>query len=465
MYEEISQKLIRLIEKGVLRPGDKVPSVRQMSADQRVSVSTVLQSYLQLESGGYIEARPQSGYYVRSDLRPLPPEPDRSWNNPKACGVEVCSTISDVFREARNKEIVPLGAACPSPELFPNTKLHRMMASIARRKGDSINVYSFPPGELPLRKEIARRSLSYGCGFSADEVVITTGAMEAINLSLRAVARPGDTIAVESPTYYGTLQVIESLGMNALEISCTPQRGLCVDNLEKAIREHKIAAVLCSPNFSNPLGTMMPEENKKQLVELLAKHEIPLIEDDVHGDLNFEGHRPSVAKSYDKKGLVLLCSSFSKTLAPGHRVGWVTPGRYQDEIEKLKFINTVATPTLPQLTIAEFLKTGGYDHHLRRLRSLFQNQMQRATQAVVQYFPESTRITRPVGGFVLWVELPKGVDAMALHHRARAAKIGICPGPIFSASGRFRNCIRLSCGVPWSDRLENGLKKLGALVR
>jgi DNA-binding transcriptional MocR family regulator len=289
--------------------------------------------------------------------------------------------------------------------------------------------------------------------------------MEALNLCLRAVAKPGDVIAIESPAFYGTLQVIESLGMRALEIPTDPRNGIVLDALASALRRQKIRACLFVLNFSNPLGSCMPDTDKKALVELLARREIPLIEDDIYGDLYFAERRPRTAKAYDRQGLVLLCSSFSKTLAPGYRVGWTAPGRFKLQVESLKFTSSMATTTAPQMAIADFLQSGGYERYLRKIRRILMTQVQQMSNAVGRYFPAGTKVTRPQGGYVIWVELPHGVDSLELHRRALAQKISIAPGPIFSAKQKYKNFIRLSCGLPWSEKIDGAVRKLGELIR
>ena len=309
----------------------------------------------------------------------------------------------------------------------------------------------------------ARRAMTAGCLLSPEDIVTTQGATEAVNLCLRSVCRPGDTVAVESPTFYGFLQIIESLGLHALEIPTHPDHGLSLDALAYAMEHNRISACLLVSNFSNPLGCSMPEESKKGLVELLGAHEIPLIEDDIYGDLCFDEDRPSVAKAFDKKGLVLLCSSFSKTIAPGYRVGWVAAGRFQSQVERLKVLSNLATSTPTQLAIAEFLSNGGYDHHLRKIRRVYRRQTTAMAQAVIRYFPEGTRVTRPSGGFVLWVELPEHVDSLKLYEDALNSGITIAPGPIFSAKQKFPNFVRLNAGF-WSGRIEGAVVTLGQLA-
>ena len=303
-----------------------------------------------------------------------------------------------------------------------------------------------------------------GCTLSPEEIVMTCGCQEALNLGLRAVARPGDTIAIESPTYYGILQIIESLGMKACEIPTFPRHGVCLDELVKRLDSCRIKACVFSLNYSNPLGSCMPDEKKRRLVKILAERQIPLIEDDLYGNLSHSPQRPKTAKAFDREGLVLLCDSFSKTLAPGSRVGWTAPGRFRTQVEHLKFISSIGTPTLSQMAIAEFLANGGYEHHLRKLRRIYAEQVQLVTEAITRYFPEGTKVTRPTGGYVLWVELPPPVNSLELFHRAMAEKISIAPGPIFSPQQKYQNFIRLSCGSRWTEAADQALLKLGQII-
>jgi DNA-binding transcriptional MocR family regulator len=271
-------------------------------------------------------------------------------------------------------------------------------------------------------------------------------------------------IAIESPTFFGILQIIESLGMRVCEIPTDPREGICLDELAQRLRTCRIKACVLTPNFSNPLGSCIPDEKKRELVRLLSIREVPLIEDDIYGNLAFAPERPKVAKAFDHDGWVMLCDSFTKTLSPGARVGWVAPGRFRAQVEFLKFVNTSATPSLPQMAIAEFLQNGGYDHHLRRIRRLYAEQLQRMTEAISRYFPAGTRVTRPAGGMSLWVELPERVSALSLYHHALAVGIGIAPGPIFSAKQKFGNFVRLSYANPWTDRIEHAVRTLGQIA-
>lgn len=334
-----------------------------------------------------------------------------------------------------------------------------------RNAKDSCLNYEHIQGNVLLRKQIARQSFNWGGTLSEDDVVVTAGCMEALSLTLKAITKPGDAVAIDSPTYFGIFQVMESLGLKVVEIPTDPTSGIDIDVLENAIGKFKIKTCLFVPNFNNPMGSCLPDEKKKRLVELLARCNVPLIEDDIYGELYFGKTRPRTCKSFDKRGLVIQCGSFSKSLAPGYRIGWAVPGRFKEQVIRLKRMNTVATNTLAQAAIANFLENGRYELHLRHLRKALHTQCLRYIQAVNEYFPEDTRITRPQGGFALWLELDKKIDTYKLHKRALKVGIGIAPGQIFSSQGRFENCFRMSFGLPWSERVEQGIRTLGELVR
>lgn len=299
------------------------------------------------------------------------------------------------------------------------------------------------------------------------DICTTVGATEGLSLSLRAVARAGAVIAVESPAYFGVLQIIEGLGMRAIEIPAHPRTGLDVSAFEETIRAQPVHALVVNPTISNPLGSIMPEDERERLVRIARRADIPIIEDDVYGELVFDGSRPRPLRAFagpSEDSNVLHVSSVSKTLAPGYRVGWVAGGKWHDQIVRLKYGQSLACPALLGMAVAEFLASGGYDRHLRRLRSAVAGNVERYREAIVTAFPDGTRVSSPRGGFVLWVELPPGVDAVTLHEQALRKRIVVAPGPLFSARARFANFIRISAGTPWSERIEEAIGTLAKLV-
>jgi DNA-binding transcriptional MocR family regulator len=463
LYVQIAATVTRQVANGALRAGDRVPSLRRLSRQHGVSMSTALQAYLWLEGRGYLEARPQSGFYVRTPFSQLIPEPQFVPQHPRPTALGTDAILSDIIASAEDPANVPFGAGTGSPELFPNRRLGLISRRIIRRDPQHNSHYIFPPGAEPLRRQIARRSAEIDCHFSPAEITITCGALEAINLALRAVAHPGTVIAVENPTYFGILGTAASLGMKIIEIPTHPQQGMDLAALDRAIRRHHVKVCITMTNCQNPLGYVLADGSKQALVQLAERHNVVVIEDEVYADLAFQGPRPRALKSFDRKGLVLLCSSVSKTLSPGLRIGWVVAGPFHAQVERLKLLTTVATAALPQAVVAEFLESGGYERHLKRLRTKLEGQMESVRQAIAKYFPAETRVSRPAGGYMLWVQLPEPINALELYRAALARHISILPGTIFSATGRFKNCIRINCGHTWSETHDRALLTLGRL--
>ena len=463
LYQEFSERIGDLIRHGTYPSGERLPSVRQASQQNGLSISTVLQAYSLLESQGLIEARPQSGYYVREQINERLPEPETSSPRHDPSHVSLHELVMTLMQDSSNPNLVQLGAALPTIDSLLTQKINRVIANIARQKGEEAHQYQFPPGLEALRVQIARRAVNAGCNLFPTDILITSGGTEAINLCLHAVCRPGDIVAIESPSYFGTLQILEVHGLRALEIPTHPREGISIEALDFAIEHNPIRAVMVISNFNNPLGSMMPDVKKEALVSLLSRHNIPLIENDVSGELYFGDKRPTVCKAFDTKGLVMLLSSFSKDISPGLRIGWLAPGRYRAEVEWLKFTLSASSPTLPQMAVAEFLESGGYDQNLRRIRREYARNVSLMSDAVMRYFPEGTRLTRPSGGFVLWVQLPESVDSLKLYEMALRGGITLAPGHVFSATYQFPNFIRLNAAV-FNYAIERAIERLGAMV-
>ncbi|MGD2176216.1 MAG: PLP-dependent aminotransferase family protein [Anaerolineae bacterium] len=463
-YERLAGDIDHLIESGAFKPGDRIPSVREMSRNRGVSVSTVLQAYYLLEARGLIRARPRSGFYVRSDLPSDLPEPELSSPAPDPTEVSLQELISRVVRtETLRPDLTQLGAAHPNPSLAATEKLNRALLAVARRMGDAGGLYDYPPGCEALRRQIARRSLTSGCSLSPDDIVITCGCSESVSLCLRAVCGPGDAVAIESPICFDLLRCLDVLDLKALEIPTHPREGISLDALRFAVEHNDVSACVVISNFNNPLGSCIPDERKRELVDLLAEHDIPLIENDIFGELHFGEARPSVAKAYDRKGLVMLCSSFSKSLCPAYRVGWVVPGQFYSAIRWLKYTSSLAGPTLLEHAVADFMSGGGYDPYLRRVRRTYERHVATMSQAVRRFFPEKTKLTRPSGGFVLWVQLPEWADSLVLYKQALDAGIAITPGYLFSATEQYHHFIRLNA-ANWSAEAEEAVERLGQLI-
>ncbi|MDC6380650.1 GntR family transcriptional regulator MpaR [Pseudomonas graminis] len=471
-YEKFADDIAELIRIGVLAAGQRVPSVRYASQTHGISPSTVFQAYYLLERRGLIRARPRSGYFVNDSVRlqglgdPAPdqdarPAPQVS----ESTEVDVSDLVFSVLESIKDPNIVSFGSAFPSAGLFPLQRLARSLASATRDMDPGMVVSDLSPGNPALRRQIALRYMVAGQMLPMDELLITNGALEALNLCLQAVTEPGDLVAIEAPAFYACLQVLERLKLKAVEIPVHPQQGIDLAVLEQALERYPIKACWSMTSFQNPTGATVPELRKRELVELLRKHEVPLIEDDVYAELYYGQHAPKPAKAFDTEGLVLHCGSFAKSLAPGYRVGWVAAGRYAQKVERLKIMTSLCASMPAQAAIADYLQHGGYDRHLRKLRHSLEDQQRAMLGAIARHFPAQTRVSQPTGGYFLWVELPEQIDSLKVFQAALAQGISIAPGPMFSPTRRFKHFIRLNYGSPWGDTSERAMETLGKIIR
>jgi DNA-binding transcriptional MocR family regulator len=465
LYERLANDLEALIRDGTLRLGARLPSIRQLCQERAASPASVVRAYELLEARGLVQSRARSGFFVtsvpvRTKSVPAPPGTRR-----RAERIDVSELVFQILESARAHETLPLGSAFPSPDLFPLRQLGQHLAHVGRRPNPWNSVEDLPPGNFALRRQIAQRYRLTGAAVSPEEIVITAGALEALNLALQVVTAPNEIVAIEAPCFYGCLQAIESAGRRAIEVPSDPQSGVDVRALRSTLERVPVKACWFMTTFHNPLGVTTPDSSKEQLVGLLAEREIPLIEDNVYSELYLSRERPRITKVWDQKGLVLDCGSFAKSLAPGYRLGWIAAGRFVTEIWKRKITTSLATSIPIQAAISHYLSTGVYDRHLRRLRRALARQQSLLLAAIHAHFPPDCRYVRPTGGYQLWVQLPPEVDALALQARALEQGISIAPGPIFSARREFRSAIRLNYGHPWSRQSDSAMGVLGKLIR
>lgn len=464
LYERVARLVESQISTGALRTNERIPSVRSMSRTARVSVSTVVQAYLHLENIGLIEARPQSGFYVKAPETVVLPAP-----RPKIARASrpysIAAEVLDACRETMARtDVIQLNGAFTSPTMYPTQRLNNLVREVLRDRAFNAGEVILPPGDEELRRQVAKRMAVAGAPTDPSHVVITSGAMDAITLTLRVLCKPGDTVMVESPTYFGLLQVIEHLSLKVVEVPNVPGHGIDVEAVRAIARTTKLAAAVLMPSFNNPSGSLTPDDAKREIVSIFADIEVPIIEDDIYGDLHYGSARPSSMRAFDETGLVISCGSISKTIALGYRIGWAVTPQFHADIARAKFFSSVACPTLQQLVLARYYASGGYDRYLRRVRLTLSANAQHVTDAIARYFPPGTRVARPAGGVVLWVELPRNVDGAELFRSALASRIGVAPGVVFSAKGDYRNYIRMSCGLPWTTTVERAIEKLGRLV-
>lgn len=462
-FEQLAAQIERQIREGVFEPGEKILSVREMSHKKNLSINTVLKTYELLEQKGLLATKPQSGFYV------LGRQEDKVLRASQGASIPIDVKVPDLLGflidASKDKSLVQFGAAYLAPDLYPSGHINQLTRQILRESPHTATTYELSPGAFEYRRQISKLLAKAGCHVPAEEVLATNGGAEAISLALRATCKPGDTVITESPLFFGTLQAMEGLGLKVLEIKSHPVFGIDIEQLRKALKRHKVAAAVLMPNFSNPLGSAMSDEGKREVVDLLVREGVPTIEDDIYAELPFRGDRPKPLRAFDDSGLVVTCSSFSKSVSPGLRIGWIAPGKFYKEVRRLQLSTTMASGTLSQKIMARYAASKNYERNLRKLRLLCSISVNRTAQEVLNHFPEKTRVSLPQGGFVLWVELPKKIDSVELYRKAVTRGVSFSPGVLFSATRQYRNFLRLNCGNVWSPKVEDGLRTLGALAK
>jgi DNA-binding transcriptional MocR family regulator len=461
LYERLAGELRGQIERGALRAGERLPSIRQLAQGHGISTATAVQACLQLEREGLVVARPRSGYYVRAAA---PPPPSAKPPRRRVPGAVINPALDEVLDMLSRSDVLPLHSATPAPALLPQAALAAVLSRSLRRHPAAALDYAPPQGLPALRRQIARRYAQLGAAVDPDEIVITAGAMEGISLALRTLTVPGDVVMVETPTYHGILQAVAALRLKVLEVPNLPGRGIDVARLDQLLQQNRVRAAVLIPNFNNPLGTLTDEASKQALLASCARHGTVVIEDDIYGDLAWSGERPSPLRRWDTQGVTIGCGSFSKTVSPGLRLGWLAAGAWTDALVRAKYFSTVGSATLPQLAMAEYLQKHDLERHLRRLRRTLADNAQRLHEAISRHWPAGTRASEPRGGLSLWLQLPEGGDGYALFEAALAQGIGTSPGVLFSSRGDYADCLRLSCGMPWTPRMDQALKRLGQLA-
>ena len=461
LYERLARDLEGLIRDGTLRAGARAPSIRSLCRERATSPASVVRAYELLEARGFLEARARSGFFVTAPAPPVRKAP-RTFRPER---VDVSELVFQILEATRQGDCIPLGSAFPSPELFPLRQLGRHLAYVAKRLDPASTIEHLPPGSPALRAQIAQRYRLMGAQVLPEEIVITDGALEALNLALQVVTAPNDIIAIESPSFYGCLQAIEGAGRRVIEIPTDPQRGIDLAALERTLDRVPVKACWFMTTFHNPLGATLPATSKERLVRMLARQEIPLIEDNVYAELYFGPERPRITKVWDTGGLVLDCGSFAKSLAPGYRLGWIAAGRFASAVRNRKITTSLATSMPIQAAISRYLDTGVYDRHLGKLRRALAAQQALLIAALKSHFPKACTWSRPAGGYQLWVQLPAGANALDLQSRALEHQISVAPGPIFSARRDFATAIRLNYGHPWTAATENAVRILGELIK
>lgn len=464
LYQQVIDFIEHQQKIGALHPGDKLPSLRKLSRQFDISVPTVKQAYIELERQGQVCAKPQSGYYLQAvQARTLKPRPAK-WAQCDPVEVQSRSMIEQVHAAVHLPDTVALGISNPIQAHPPDKALARLMRSVLSKVSEKAVSYGPVTGDAKLRMQLAFRYQEQGVEINPDDIVITNGAQEALSIALQCVAKRGDVIAIESPCFFGIIELIESLGMRALEVYTCTQDGVCLEDLMEAINQYEITACLFSTAINNPLGSMKTDEQRQAMVSLLERHDIPLIEDEVYSEIYFSASKPKPAQLYSEKGLVMTCSSFSKTAAPGYRIGWLLPGKFEEQAKRIKRAQSASTPMLQQWTLNEYLLSGDYDRHLCVLRKTLAYNCERMRALIAEHFPPEVCISKPLGGSVLWLRCQSHVKTGEFFQQALAQGVSFAPGAIFSPSGKYQNYMRVSYGVQWGEDVETAIKVLGQLV-
>jgi DNA-binding transcriptional MocR family regulator len=424
------------------------------------SLTTVLRAYGKLEVESLVVAHPQSGFYVRLPQGPskaaLPgPEP-RS-----AAGI--APRVAHSESSKRPLSYLLTGSQPPIEMLPVKAIVAAVKRSVLQFDAECV-MYAHSEGRRDLRELIANRLLLGGCLVDPDELIITGGCTEALMLSVHCVAKSGDTIAIESPNHYGLFNMLSVLGINVIEVPCSPADGMDLDALEEILDSNAIAAVIVTPNFSNPLGSLMPLAARHRIVKLLQARGIALIEDDVYGDLRYGPEIIPNCKALDRSGNVLFCSSVSKTLAPGFRIGWLAAGAHVERARTVKFAMSVQTPHLTQVALAEFLTRHRFSRVVSPAAKVYQRNVRAMIRCILETFPEGVRVCEPKGGYLIWVEMPAGADGKTLHLRCKDEGFHFIHGAACTVSGLYKNCISLSAAV-WNAEAERQVRRIGAMAR
>lgn len=465
LYAQIAQRMAHLIDSRAFKPGQRLPSVRDLAATNGVSISTAVQALRWLEERKLVMAKPKAGYFVmpagKAPALPAVSRPPRH-----SLLVERQSRAELILAVTEATHAISFGGACPKdPTFFDEARVRTAIHRATRVHRSALVEYIDSPGTSALREAVAQRAFHLGCQLKADNIVVTASCIHAVSLCLRAVTKPGDIVALESPTHFGFLDLLESLNLRALEIPTHPKDGISLAALQLALDTQPVKAVLVVPTLSNPLGSVMRHADKQALVKMLAEKQIPLIEDVVFNDLLASDERRRGAKSFDVDGFVMVCGSFSKTVAPGVRLGWVEAGRWKESVHRLKRVHGIATSQVLEYALADLVTQVGYESRMRRLSEHMRVRLAEARKLIAASFPKGTRVSAPPSGFTLWLELPQPCNTMALFHACREEGIVFSPGSLFSATDRFDHCLRLSFAGCWSDTERRALCRIGELAR
>ncbi len=461
-YQVLSKQLTQGIKSGRWKSGERLPSVRELCLSQSLSKATVLHALHQLEAEGLLEARPKSGYFVKAakQHKQRPPQPSLSKPTPQS--VNVPTLFRDIMKHSAAFDILPGagGNEASSHIIELNRHISRAMRNHPENKA---MYYNEPAGDLALRSQITERYRQFDLSINPDQFCITSGCQNALFLALMTTCKPGDNVIVESPAFYGVLQLLEQLQLNVIEVPASAETGLDINAFESTLKTWQVTACVVTPAFATPTGATIPDQNKARLMTLADHYDIAVIEDDIYGDLFF-GTRPTPLKALDSQERVILCSSFSKALSRDLRIGWISGGRWHEKITQLKLVTHLASSQSLQQGLASFMAEGCYRRHLGHYRQRLKQQRDQLVGVIRDYWPNSTLFSVPEGGLALWLEMDSSLNMQAAYLRALEKSIILTPGSLFSATGQYQNYLRLSFTHPITGARKKALQTLAAIV-
>lgn len=463
LYQTIVDYFIENIEKGTILPGEKLPSLRKISDQFDVSLSTAVEAYRKLELFGYVTAKDRSGYLAR-----FPGKSDNTLTfsrkfKSRACDIQHIDEIIQLMNQTTDQETAPFGVGTPSALKFPNRMINKYLVQTIKDKPESSGSYIFGMGLPELRKEISRCFRPNIGVVSMDNMIITNGCLEAINIALRAECEAGDLVAIESPCYFGLLHAIHHHGLKAIEVKTNPMEGICPEALEDLAKTKKIKALISTANAQNPLGFTMSDERKKTILSICEKYNIRLIEDDIYAAIGFGKKISKAYKYFDKNNVVTYCTSFSKFLGPGLRIGWVIPAGETSKYVRQKLSLNLAVPTLMQHMMSNMLRNEDLDKVGENLAAYYQKNLQIYSNVLQSHMGDKLTLSRPTGSYFLWARV-EGLDSLDAYIKAQKQKISFTPGPYFSANRQYINYLRINCAHEFDEKINQNLQKLSKIL-
>lgn len=458
LYAQLAQDIQRRIRSGALPPGARLPTVRELASQLGVTRLTVHSAYSELQAGGWVEATVGRGTFVAANAEPAAvlPETGRDLSPP--------SVLNDMLRMARLPGMRSLAMADAAPDLYPSRDFGRALEEALVSGGAAVMGYTSSQGDPLLRTTLADLLRERAINAGPDEIMITSGVTQGLSLLARTLARPGDAVIVEQPTYLGLLNILSAQGIRAISVPIDDQ-GLVVEELEPLIQEQRPRFIYSIPVFQNPSGVCLSPARRAELLDLIGRYRIPLVEDDIYSQLVYEGTAPPALKADDHNGLILHLGSFSKSLLPGARIGYLVAAPHMiSRLVAAKQADDLCSPPLLQRALALFIQHGWLASHLRRVIPRYRERRDALMTAMAQYFPSGLRWTTPHGGFCSWVALPPNISIADLYLAATERGVAFAPGDVFFAERPPHPYMRLAFSSLPPELISEATQILGQII-